>query len=157
MTAIVTGTDGLPYVHEMGDEAPVFVTAAVEGRAGRPAASPTGHARLVAWLAPVEAGRARRARVRLPTGAIIEVAADAVCSAANIASAGITPAGQQAGAAAVIRPQTRPQTRPWQCLYFLPDPQGHGALRGVAAQVEGSAGSTSAETSGARAPCTAVP
>ena len=33
-------------------------------------------------------------------------------------------------------------TRPWQYLYFLPEPQGHGALRGVAAQVSGRAGST---------------
>lgn len=32
-----------------------------------------------------------------------------------------------------ISGQTR---RPWQCLYFLPDPQGHCALRGVAAQVD---------------------
>jgi hypothetical protein len=32
-------------------------------------------------------------------------------------------------------------TRPWQYLNFLPEPQGHGALRGVAAQVSGLAGS----------------
>lgn len=153
MTAIVTGSDGLPYVHEMGGEAPVFVTEGIEAGA----AAPAGHARLVAWLAPVEPGRARRARVRLPTGAIIEVAADAVCSAANMARARIAPAGLQTGTPPGLRRRTRPQTRPWQCLYFFPDPQGQGALRGVAAQVEGSAGSTSAETSGARAPCTAVP
>jgi len=29
-------------------------------------------------------------------------------------------------------------SRPWQCLYFLPDPQGQGALRPVLPQVEGS-------------------
>ena len=149
MTAIVTGTDGQLYVHEMAGEAPVFVAAAMEAGATPPA----GHVRLVAWLAPVEPGGARRARVRLPAGPIVEVAADAVCDAANIARARINPAGRQAGAA----PKTLPQTRPWQCLYFFPEPQGHGALRGVAAQVEGSAGSTSAETSGVRAPCTAVP
>ena len=34
--------------------------------------------------------------------------------------------------------------RPWQCLYFLPEPQGHGALRGVCFQVLGSAGSATA-------------
>jgi hypothetical protein len=42
-------------------------------------------------------------------------------------------------------------------LYFFPDPQGHAALRGVAAQVVGSFGSTAVATIGARAPCTAVP
>ena len=30
-----------------------------------------------------------------------------------------------------------PQTLPWQYLYFLPEPQGQGALRGVAVQVSG--------------------
>ncbi len=34
-------------------------------------------------------------------------------------------------------------TFPWQYLYFLPDPQGQGALRGVAAQVSGRLGSIS--------------
>ena len=157
MTVIVTGTDGLSYVHQMGGEAPVFVTGAIDAGA----AAPAGHARLVAWLDPVDPGGARRARVRLPGGPIVEVAADAVCDADNIARARIVPAGRQANSASVTRPEmcsrTGPQTRPWQCLYFLPDPQGQGALRGVAAQVEGSAGSTSAETSGTRAPCTAVP
>lgn len=38
--------------------------------------------------------------------------------------------------------------RPWQCLYFLPDPQGHGALRGVPFQVAGSEGSTASATIG---------
>lgn len=150
MTAIVTGTDGQPYVHERAGEAPVFVAAAMEAGATQPA----GHAQLVAWLTPVEPGMARRARVRLPAGPILEVAADAICDAVNIARARIAPSGAQQGGTA---PETRPQTRPWQCLYFLPEPQGQGALRGVAAQVEGSAGSTSAETSGARTPCTAVP
>ena len=28
------------------------------------------------------------------------------------------------------------QTRPWQCLNFLPEPQGQGALRGVPAHGE---------------------
>jgi hypothetical protein len=32
-------------------------------------------------------------------------------------------------------------TLPWQYLYFLSDPQGQGALRGVAAQVSGRLGS----------------
>ena len=32
------------------------------------------------------------------------------------------------------------QTRPWQCLYFLPEPQGQGSLRPLAPQVAGSAG-----------------
>ncbi len=31
--------------------------------------------------------------------------------------------------------------RPWQCLYFLPEPQGQGALRGTLPQVAGSFGS----------------
>ncbi len=161
MTAIVTGTDGRLYVHQMGGEARVFVTEALDAGA----AAPAGHARLVAWLDPVDPDGERRARVRLPGGPIVEVAADAVCNADNIARARIAPAMRQANSAPVTRPearpgarpQTGPQTRPWQCLYFLPEPQGQAALRGVAAQVEGSAGSTSAETSGARAPCTAVP
>ena len=29
------------------------------------------------------------------------------------------------------RSQCDQPTRPWQCLYFLPEPQGHIALRGV--------------------------
>ena len=36
-------------------------------------------------------------------------------------------------------------TRPWQYLYFLPEPQWHAAVRGVAAQVSGRAGSTSSD------------
>lgn len=152
MTAIVTGTDGRSYVHQMAGEAPVFVTPTARGGAARQAAI-AGHARLVAWLVPVEPGLARRARVRLPAGQIVEVAAQAVCSAANIARAGITPARRPAAA----RLSADAYARPWQCLYFFPEPQGQGALRGVAAQVEGSFGSTSAATSGARAACTAVP
>jgi hypothetical protein len=152
MAAIVTGTDGRSYVHQMAGETPVFVIRTARGGAARQAAI-AGHARLVAWLVPVEPGLARRARVRLPAGRIVEVAAEAVCSATNVARAGITrgrrapPAPQAAG----------PQARPWQCLYFFPDPQGQGALRGVAAQVEGSFASTAAETIGARPACTAVP
>jgi hypothetical protein len=34
------------------------------------------------------------------------------------------------------------QTRPWQCLNFLPEPQGQGALRATLPQLEGSLGST---------------
>ena len=116
MTAIVTGTDGLSYVHQMGGEAPVFVTEAIDTGA----AAPAGHARLVAWLDPVDPGGARRARVRLPGGPIVEVAADAVCDADNIARARIAPARRQGNAAPVTRPEPRPrtgpQTRPWQCL-----------------------------------------
>ena len=37
----------------------------------------------------------------------------------------------------------RGQIFPWQYLYFLPEPQGQAALRGVAPQVSGRAGSTS--------------
>src|SRR5690606_29955782 len=38
-----------------------------------------------------------------------------------------------------------PQTRlPWQCLYFLPEPQGQAALRPMRPQVAGSLGSNSA-------------
>jgi len=152
MTSIVTGTDGRSYVHEMAGEVPVFVTATRKAGAARQAAI-AGHARLVAWLIPVEPGLARRARVRLPAGQIVEVAAEAVCSAANIARAGIGLARR-----APMAPRaTGPQARPWQCLYFFPDPQGQGALRGVAAQVDGSFASTAAATSGARAACTAVP
>ncbi len=40
---------------------------------------------------------------------------------------------------------------PWQCLYFLPEPQGHGALRCTRPQVEGSAGSTASAAAGAGA------
>src|SRR5690606_8368875 len=39
------------------------------------------------------------------------------------------------------RPQFR---RPWQCLYFLPEPQGQGAFRWTLPQVDGSSGSISA-------------
>lgn len=92
MTAIVTGTDGRLYVHQMAGEAPVFVTEALEADA----APPVGHARLVAWLVPVEPGGTERARVRLPTGPIVEVAAEAVCNASNIAKSRIQLAGQQA-------------------------------------------------------------
>src|SRR5690348_2911113 len=35
------------------------------------------------------------------------------------------------------RPEARHQTRPWQCLYFFPEPHGHGALRGVRAHGAG--------------------
>ena len=152
MTAIVTGTDGRSYVHQMAGEAPVFVTGTARGASARQAAV-AGHARLVAWLVPVEPGLARRARVRLPSGRIVEVAAEAVCSAANIARARITPARR----APPARRAAGPQARPWQCLYFFPEPQGQGALRGVADQVEGSFASTSAATTGARPACTAVP
>jgi hypothetical protein len=85
MTAIVTGTDGRLYVHQMGGEAPVFVTEALDAGS----AAPAGHARLVAWLDPVDPDGARRARVRLPGGPIVEVTADAVCNADNIARARI--------------------------------------------------------------------
>ena len=152
MTAIVTGTDGRSYVHQMAGEAPVFVIRTARGGAARQAAI-AGHARLVAWLVPLETGVARRARVRLPAGQIVEVAAEAVCNAANIARARIT----RARRAPAARLSADTQPRPWQCLYFFPDPQGQGALRGVAAQVEGSFGSTAAETIGARPACTAVP
>src|SRR5947208_13382993 len=33
-------------------------------------------------------------------------------------------------------------TRPWQCLNFLPEPQGQGALRETLPQVDGLLGST---------------
>ncbi len=29
------------------------------------------------------------------------------------------------------QPASAARLEPWQCLYFLPDPHGHGALRGV--------------------------
>ena len=37
----------------------------------------------------------------------------------------------------------RPQAanRPWQCLYFLPEPQGQGSLRPTLPQLDGSFGS----------------
>jgi hypothetical protein len=108
MTAIVTGTDGQSYVHQMAGEAPVFVTATGRVGAVRPAAV-AGHARLVAWLIPVEPGLARRARVRLPAGQIVEVAAQAVCSAANIARAGITRDRRAPPAPRAAGPQTRPR------------------------------------------------
>src|SRR6185436_5129866 len=39
------------------------------------------------------------------------------------------------------RAENRPHScLPWQCLYFLPEPQGHGALRETLPQVEGSLG-----------------
>jgi hypothetical protein len=108
MTAIVTGTDGRFYVHQMGGEAPVFVTEALDAGA----AAPAGHARLVAWLDPVDPNGARRARVRLPGGPIVEVAADAICNADNIACARIAPAMRQATSALVTRPEARPGARP---------------------------------------------
>ena len=40
---------------------------------------------------------------------------------------------------------------PWQCLYFLPDPQGQGSLRPTRPQLEGSFGSRSARRCASRA------
>lgn len=91
MTAIVTGTDGEPYVHRLAGETPVFVTEAVAA-GSVPGAVPAGHVRLVAWLVPPGARDPRRARVRLPSGQIVEIAAEAVCHADNVARARIAPA-----------------------------------------------------------------
>lgn len=119
MTAIVTGTDGRSYVHVMAGDAPVFVTETA--RAGvAPQAAVAGHGRLVAWLVPVETGVARRARVRVPAGQIVEVAAEAVCSAANIARARIVPARHPPASPPTVGLQARPRQR----LYLLPVPQG---------------------------------
>jgi hypothetical protein len=113
MTAIVTGTDGRSYVHELAGEAPVFLTATARAHFA-PQVAIAGHARLVAWLVPVDPGGARRARVRLPAGQIVEVAAEAVCSAANVARTRITRSQHQPAAS----PVAGPQARPWQCLYL---------------------------------------
>ena len=151
MAAIVTGTDGRSYVHQMAGETPVFVIRTARGGAARQAAI-AGHARLVAWLVPVEPCLARRARVRLPSGQIVEVAAEAVCSATNIARARI---GKARPPAARLSADAHARAR--QCLYVCPEPQGRGALRGVAAQVEGPFAPTSAAPPGARSACTPVP
>ncbi len=136
MTAIVTGTDGRSYVHEMAGEAPVFVNGAVELASAQQAAI-AGHAWLVAWLRPMEPGGARRARVRLPTGQIAEVAAETVCSAANIARARIGLARRLPATRLAVGAQACPQ----------------GALRGVAAPAVGLA-SGPAEAIGLRKPRT---
>jgi hypothetical protein len=124
MTAIVTGTDGRSYAHQMAGEAPVFVTGTARGVSARQAAV-AGHARLVAWLIPVEPGLARRARVRLPAGQIVEVAAEAVCSAANIARAGITRDRRAPPAPRAAGPQTRPRQTSRRCIKLHPGPP-HG-------------------------------
>ena len=108
MTAIVTGTDSLRYVHEIAGEAPVFV-AETARTTPQPQAAIAGHARLVAWLVPLEAGGARRARLRLPTGEIVEVTAKTVFSAANIARAWIVPAHRYPTAAPAAHRLKRPR------------------------------------------------
>jgi len=45
---------------------------------------------------------------------------------------------------------------PWQCLYFLPEPQGQGALRETLPQVPGSVGSTAAAALRLRTGCSVV-
>ncbi len=50
--------------------------------------------------------------------------------------------GGQAVCGSVDEPPGPYIVRPWQCLNFLPDPQGHGALRGELRQVFMSLGST---------------
>ena len=136
MTAIVTGTDGRSYVHEMAGETPVFMTEPA-GKASASQAAVAGHARLVAWLLPMEAGGTRRARVRLPAGQIVEVAAEAVCSAANIARAGIGPAWWPPTARLAVGPGPRPQ----RSLAIFPNPRAKAGLRGVATPAVGSASS----------------
>jgi len=121
MTSFVTGTDGRSYVHQMAGEAPVFVIRTARAGTARQAAL-AGHARLVAWLLPVEAGCARRARVRLPAGQIVEVAAEAVCSAANIARAGIGPARQPPAACLMSGPRARPRRALSISPAIFPDP-----------------------------------
>lgn len=118
MTSIVTGTDGRSYVHEMAGEAPVFLTGTAGGRHAARAAM-AGHARLVAWLLPTEGRGARRARVRLPGGQIVEVAAEAVCSAANIARAAIGPARRDPAAGSEAGAQAWSQ----RSRSILPDPR----------------------------------
>ena len=45
--------------------------------------------------------------------------------------------------ARLLPPRAAPQAcLPWQCLYFLPEPQGHSALRETRPQVDSSLGST---------------
>ena len=144
MTAIVTGTDGRSYAHQMAGEAPVFVTGTARGVSARQAAV-AGHARLVAWLIPVEPGLARRARVRLPAGQIVEVPAQAVCSAANIARAGIGPARRPPAASLAKGLQARSR----RSLAIFPGPRAEAGLRGVAAPAVGSA-SSAAEAIGGR-------
>ena len=144
MTAIVTGTDGRSYVHEMAGETPVFMTEPA-GKASASQAAVAGHARLVAWLLPMEAGGTRRARVRLPAGQIVEVAAEAVCSAANIARAGIGPARRPPAASLAKGLQARPR----RSLAIFPGPRAEAGLRGVAAPAVGSA-SSAAEAIGGR-------
>src|SRR4029079_2844530 len=39
---------------------------------------------------------------------------------------------------------SRQANRPWQCLYFLPEPQGHSSLRPTLPQLDGSFGLRSA-------------
>ena len=144
MTAIVTGTDGQSYVHQMAGEVPVFVTGTARGAFARQAAV-AGHARLVAWLVPMEAGGTRRARVRLPAGQIVEVAAEAVCSAANIARARIGQARRPPAARLSVGPGARPQ----RSLAIFPGPRAEAGLRRVAAPAVGSA-SSAAEAIGGR-------
>ena len=50
------------------------------------------------------------------------------------------------------RPQVR---RPWQCLNFLPEPQGQGSLRPVCSQPSGSSDTSNASASCSAATCCA--
>ena len=134
MTAIVTGTDGRSYVHEMAGETPVFMTEPA-GKASAWQAAVAGHARLVAWLLPMEAGGTRRARVRLPAGQIVEVAAEAVCSAANIARIGIGPARRAPAAPLAVSPVLSLGARPQPSLSILPGAGTQGRLADVAAAI----------------------
>jgi hypothetical protein len=123
MTSIVTGTDGRSYVHEMAGEVPVFVTRTARGGSVRQAAV-AGHAWLVAWLVPVDPGVAGRARVRLPAGQIVEVVAEAVCSAANIARAGIGRARLPVGAERIPQPQHGGEVVRHQAVAAMHDDEG---------------------------------
>lgn len=132
MTVIVTGTDGRSYVHRMAGEVPVFVTEAA-GMAATPPAIIRGHGVLVAWLLPLEAG-AWRARVRLPSGQIVEVAAEALCSAANIARIGIGPARHAPAAPQAMSPVVSFGARPQRARDILPRARKPRAAAGPTAR-----------------------
>lgn len=89
--AIVIAHDGRPYLHEPAGLETTFVA---DMPGGRPAsyAQHTGHALVVAYLRAMAPGAEDLARVRLPSGRILDVLASRLCSTATLAARRILPA-----------------------------------------------------------------
>jgi hypothetical protein len=93
MTAIVTGPDGRAYLFTRLPDRPVFVAdmPRVTSAAGQPH---TGHATLLAQLDPVQPGSEPLAKVRLPTGRLIDVLACHIHEPGALAARRILPAAE---------------------------------------------------------------